>query len=79
MKNIFAAALFAAVLSLSAGQSLLRERVNKLEQEQKTAEKTGENQAAPGTEGLDKLWCRGLEGIMSYGMNDALGKREAEE
>ena len=78
MKNIFAAALFAAVLSLSAAQSLLWERVNRLEQEQKKAEKTGENQA-PDTDGLDKLWCRGLEGIMSYGMNDALGKREAEE
>ena len=78
MKNIFVAALFAAVLSLSAAQSLLRERVNRLEQERKEEEKTGENQA-PGTDGLDKLWCRGLEGIMSYGMNDALGKREAEE
>ena len=78
MKNIFAAALFAAVLSLSAAQSLLRERVNRLEQERKEEEQTGENQA-PGTDGLDKLWCRGLEGIMSYGMNDALGKREAEE
>ena len=79
MKNIFAAALFAAVLSLSAGQSLLRERLNKLEQEQKTAEKTGENQAAPGTEGLDKLWCRGLEGIMSYSVADARGERQDDQ
>ena len=79
MKKIFAAALFAAVLSLSAGQSLLRERLNKLEQEQKTAEKTGETRSTAVSDALDKLWCRGLEGIMSYGMNDALGKREAEE
>ncbi len=79
MKNIFAAALFAAVLSLSAAQSLLRERVNRLEQERKEAEKTGETRSAAVSDALDKLWCGGLEGIMSYGMNDALGKREAEE
>ncbi|MCI7742297.1 MAG: hypothetical protein MSO56_08375 [Clostridiales bacterium] len=79
MKNIFAAALFAAVLSLSAAQSLLRERVNRLEQERKEEEKTGETRSAAVSDALDKLWCRGLEGIMSYGMNDALGKREAEE
>lgn len=79
MKNIFAATLFAAVLSLSAAQSLLRERVNRLEQERKEEEKTGETQSAAVSDTLDKLWCGGLEGIMSYGMNDALGKREAEE
>ena len=79
MKNIFAAALFAAVLSLSAAQSLLRERVNRLEQERKEEEKTGETHSAAVSDTLDKLWCGGLEGIMSYGMNDALGKREAEE
>ena len=79
MKNIFAATLFAAVLSLSAAQSLLRERVNRLEQERKEAEKTGETRSAAVSDALDKLWCRGLEGIMSYSVADARGERQDDQ
>ena len=79
MKNIFAAALFAAVLSLSAAQSLLRERVNRLEQERKEEEKTGETRSAAFSDALDKLWCGGLEGIMSYSVADARGERQDDQ
>ena len=78
MKNIITAALWAGFLVQAGVQVLLWDRVKKLEQEpkEKPAE---ENPAVLETESWEKLWARGLEGIMSYGMNDALGKREAEE
>ena len=74
MKNIITAALWGGILVQLAAQILLWDRVKKLEEE----EKSGESPAIPEAS-WEKLWARGLEGIMSYGVADALGRREGGE
>ena len=78
MKNIITAALWAGFLVQAGVQVLLWDRVKKLEQEpkEKPAE---ENPAVLETESWEKLWAKGLEGIMSYGVDDARGERRNSE
>ena len=78
MKNIMAAALWAGILIQVVAQALLWERLNKLEQEPKR-EKPEESQGGTSPDYWEKLWAKGLEGIMSYGVADALGRREGGE
>ena len=74
MKNIITAALWAGFLVQAGVQVLLWDRVKKLEQEQK--EKPAEGSPATlETDAWEKLWAKGLEGIMSYGVADARGER----
>ena len=74
MKNIITAALWAGILTQLAAQVLLWDRVKKLEREQKE-KPAEENPAVLETESWEKLWAKGLEGIMSYGVADARGER----
>ena len=74
MKNIMAAALWAGILIQVVAQAFLWERLNRLEQEPKR-EKPEESQSGTSPDYWEKLWAKGLEGIMSYGVADALGRR----
>ena len=78
MKNIMAAALWAGILVQIVAQTLLWERVNKLEQEPKK-EKPEESRSGASPDYWEKLWNKGLEGIMSYGVADARGERQGGE
>lgn len=70
MKIIMTAALWAGILAQLAAQILLWDRVKKLEEE-----KPAESPAFQEPESWEKLWAKGLEGIMSYGVADARGER----
>ena len=74
MKNIITAALWGGILVQLAAQILLWDRVKKLEEE----EKSGESPASPEAS-WEKLWARGLEGIMSYSVADARGERQDDQ
>ena len=74
MKNIITAALWAGILTQLAAQVLLWDRVKKLEREQKEKPAEG-SPAILETDAWEKLWAKGLEGIMSYGVADARGER----
>lgn len=75
MKNIITAALWGGILVQLAAQILLWDRVKKLEEE----EKSGESTAIPEAASWEKLWARGLEGIMSYSVADARGERQDDQ
>ena len=74
MKNIITAALWGGILVQLAAQILLWDRVKKLEEEAKS----GESPAIPEAS-WEKLWARGLEGIMSYSVADARGERQDDQ
>ena len=74
MKNIITAALWGGILVQLAAQILLWDRVKKLEEE----EKSGESPAIPEAS-WEKLWQEGLNGIMSYGISNAVGKKRSDE
>lgn len=78
MKNIITASLWAGILVQTVAQVLLWARVKKLEQEPKE-KPVEESPAVPETESWEKLWAKGLEGIMSYGVADARGERRNSE
>lgn len=71
MKNIITAALWGGILVQLAAQILLWDRVKKLEEEEKSKESPAIPEAS-----WEKLWARGLEGIMSYSVADARGERQ---
>lgn len=75
MKNIITAALWGGILVQLAAQILLWDRVKKLEEE----EKSKESPAIPEAASWEKLWARGLEGIMSYSVADARGERQDDQ
>lgn len=75
MKNIITAALWGGILVQLIAQILLWDRVKKLEEE----EKSKESPAIPEAASWEKLWARGLEGIMSYSVADARGERQDEQ
>lgn len=75
MKNIITAALWGGILVQLAAQILLWDRVKKLEEE----EKSKESPAVPEAASWEKLWARGLEGIMSYSVADARGERQDDQ
>lgn len=75
MKNIITAALWGGILVQLIAQILLWDRVKKLEEE----EKSGESPAIPEAASWEKLWARGLEGIMSYSVADARGERQDDQ
>ena len=74
MKNIITAALWGGILVQLIAQILLWDRVKKLEEE----EQSGESPAIPEAS-WEKLWARGLEGIMSYSVADARGERQDDQ
>ena len=78
MKNIITAALWGGILVQLAAQILLWDRVKKLEQELKE-NPAEESPAVLETESWEKLWAKGLEGIMSYGVADARGERQDDQ
>ena len=74
MKNIITAALWGGILVQLAAQILLWDRVKKLEEEEKSGESPAIAEAS-----WEKLWARGLEGIMSYSVADARGERQDDQ
>lgn len=75
MKNIMTAALWAGIMVQLAAQVLLWDRMKKLERAPEE-EKPAESPAFLEPESWEKLWAKGLEGIMSYGVADARGERQ---
>lgn len=78
MKKMMTAALWAGMMAQVAAQILLWNRVKILEREPKEG-KPEESPAFLEPESWEKLWAKGLEGIMSYGMADARGERRYDE
>ena len=74
MKNIITAALWGGILVQLIAQILLWDRVKKLEEEEKSKESPIIPEAS-----WEKLWARGLEGIMSYSVADARGERQDDQ